>query len=342
MSYPALRSFPVAPTPTDGGTSIVKLTRGMVQQGIVLSVPYSVNVTGAGAAVRTYSMPIRRITLVGSGRSGGDVTLQSWLAPDLIRLAQIFEQTPIGGLLVPASAAAIANYTALEAHVPLSFEQSLVKNGDKFALPTFGYTDLTLTIEWGTVSNLFTTGGALAGTITFTPKSSTSPGVTVTQADYAGLNIRTAEQAAAVARAMPRSIGRYADNTQTAAANTEFAVDLGSPPPQNIRAIMLVAELTSTGEPTNTLVNTVSVKEDNTNFVHTSVPWSTLRARNARRFGVTMPVGVAVMDFAEDGDADIAKIYQAVTRSNVKIVADTAAVAATLRAVVLGIAPPLV
>lgn len=328
VTYEAKRSFTINPVPVEGGTSEFKLNRGMVESGIVLSTLYSVNVTGAGAAVRAYSLPVRRITVTGDN---GKV-LQSWRASDLIRVAQIWEQTPIGALLVPASAAAVANYTNLEAHIPLTFAQPRVGEQQRFltSLPTFGYADLTVRIEWGTVADLLTDGGTRAGTVTFTPA-----GTTITQLDYADFPIKG--NGLDLVRVMPVSIGRYIENVQAAVANAAFELDLGTT--QNIRATMLIAELTSTGEPTNTIVNKVNLQEDNTNNVFANVPWATLRADNSKHFGLTMPVGVAILDFAQDGDAG--RIYRAVDKAKVKHILDTLAVAGTVRAVVMGVEPPL-
>lgn len=325
--FKAKRTFPIVPAPVEGGTSEFRITPGMVQAGVVISVLYSTNVTGAGAAVRAYSLPIRRISLIGDNGK----TLQSWKATDLIRVAQIWEQTPIGALLTPAAAAAVANYTGLEAHVPLMFEQPRSPNGDSTALPTFGYANLTLRIEWGTVADLFTNGGTLAGTVTFTAN-----GATVTQLDYADLVI---PNGLALVRSMPVSVGRYAaEMIQAAAANPAAEIDLGTT--ANIRAIMIVSELTSTGEPTNTIVNKVTLQEDNTNNVFSAVPWASIRADNGKHFGLTLPTGVAVIDFAEDGVIDLNAIYRATQKSKVKLLLDTAAVAGTVRAALLTIEPP--
>lgn len=325
--FQAKRSFPIVPLPVDGGTSEHKLTRGMVMAGVVVSALYSVNVTGAGAAVRSRSIPMRRISLIGDNGK----TLQAWRAQDLITLAQVFEQTPAGSLLVPASGFGVANYTNLEAHVPLMFEQpgAWVKNRDATALPSFGYSDLTLRIEWGSVTDLLT--GTPTGAITFTAQ-----GATVTQLDYADLPIAGGAQAVKIYRSMPVAVNRYAEMVQGAVANSAAEIDLGTT--ADIRAIILTSELTSTGEPTNTIVNKVSLQEDNANYVFSSVPWTSIRADNAKAFGQTMPTGVAVIDFADDGD--MFHIYRASRKSKVKVLLDTAAIAGTVRAAVLTIEPP--
>jgi hypothetical protein len=328
MPFLAKRSFPIVPLPVDSGSSDFKLTRGMVEAGVLVSVLYSANVTAAGTAVRARSIPIKRILL----KDDVGNTLQMWRAADLVSVAQVFEQAAVGGMLVPASAFAIANYTALEAHIPLMFEQygANIKNRDMTALPTFAFKDpgLTLTIEWGSVFDLFVTGGALAGLITFTAN-----GAVVTQLDYADAQIKNG---AALARIMPQSINRYLEVVQAAVATDPLSIDIGNT--ANIRGIILTQELTSTGEPTNTIINNVSFVEDNTLSVFARVPWASIRADNAKHFGVTMPTGVAVIDFAESGD--MKDIYRATQKNKVRLDFSTAAVAGTIRAALLTVGPP--
>lgn len=326
------KSYPINPLPVDSGTSDYAVTRGMIEAGLVITVPYSVNVTGAGTAVRARSLPIKRVSLIGDNGK----TLQAWKAQDLIALAQIWEQTPVGALIVPASAATVANYTGLQAHIPLMFKQPSSPKGDATNLPTFGYANLTLRIEWGSVATLFTDPGTLTGTITFTAPSGGVGGPMVTQLDVADFPIPSAEAGLALVRSMPVAVGRYIEMTQTAVANAAAELDLGTT--ANIRGILITAELGTTGEPTDTIVNAVSLQEDNTNYVFTSVPWTAIRADNSKHFGITMPTGIAVIDFAEDGD--IFNIYRAVQKSKVKLILNTAAVAGTVRAALLTIEPP--
>lgn len=332
-SYLAQRTFDINPAPVEGGTSNVKLVRGAVEAGVQIDVLYSVNVTTTGAAVRAYSLPVRRISLIGTNTGGNGNTLKVWTASDLIRIAQVLEQAPIGGLIVPASGFGVANYTGLEAHIPLMFNQpSKINNPDMTAIPTFAYSELTLKIEWGTVVDLLT--GTPVGPITFT-----AGGATVTQLDYADLPIPTTEAGLVVTRSLFRSIDRWADMTQGAAANLKAEIDLGTS--ENIARILIVSELTSTGEPTNTIIDRISIQEDNTNYVHQDLPWTTLRADNARQFGLTLPVGMAILDFADNGNAQINDIYRATQKGKVKLLIKTLAVAGTVRAAIMGIAPPL-
>lgn len=302
--------------PADGGVSEMKLTPGMILSGLMLSVLYSVNVTTAGAAVRTRSLPIKRVSLIGDNGK----YIHSIKGVDLITKALIFEQTPVGALLVPASGFAIANYTALEAHVPIFFRQPHADNGDKTSLPTYAYQNLTLRVEWGSVTDLLT--GTPVGPITFTAN-----GQTVTQIGAAGLGL-DAMRGAAIARILKLSVDRYVEVTQGAVAATDLELKIGNT--SDVRAMLLTSELTSTGEPTDTIVNSLRLTENNSVNVYASVPWKTLKAENARVFGLTMPTGVALIDFAEDRDID--NIYPASLKDAVSMFFNTAAVAGTIRA----------
>lgn len=327
MSFPSRRTFSSWNTaPVDNGTSQMKITRGMIERGLLLSVLYSVNVTGAGAAVRYRSLPIKRITLYGTDNKA----IKVWKPADLVNMAIIFEQTPSGSLIVPASAAAIANYTNLEAHVPLFFSHPHAAEGDLLALATFMFQELTLEVQWGTVSELFTTGGALAGAITFTAN-----GQTVTQIGIAGLGLNATTGQLAARALLGLGVDRYVEVANPAVAQTDLELKIGNT--ANLRAIILTSELTSTGEPTDTIINSLRFTENNTVNVNNNVPWKSLKAENARLFGLSAPTGVAVLDFAEDGD--IRRIYPAKAKDAVAMYFNTAAIAGNIRAALLTVEP---
>jgi hypothetical protein len=327
--FPAKRFYPIVPTPVDSGTSNYVITPGMIEDGIVLTVPYSANVTAAGTAVKARSLPVRRVLL--KDEQGN--TLQMWKAQDLISAAQIFEQAAVGAMLVPPAGFGIANNLNLFAHIPLKFKQyGNVKNADMTSLPTFAYkgAGLTLTVEWGSVFDLLVTGGALAGTVTF-------GNVGVLQIDQAD---RVIPNGRALASIMPIAVNRYLETVNPAVAST-LPQDIGTI--ANIRAVMITQELTpaagnTNGEPTNTIVRSVSFVEDNTLNVFASVPWETIQAENAKHYGVTMPTGVAIIDFAEGGD--LADIYKATLKNKVRMDYGVAAVAGTIRTHLLTIAAP--
>lgn len=318
--------------PVDGGISDMRITPGMLETGLLLSVLYSVNVTGAGAAVRVRSLPIKRVSLIADGGK----YLYSIKGVDLVSKALIFEQTPVGALLVPAAAATATNKTGLEAHVPIHFQQPHAGNGFLTVLPTYAYQNLTLRVEWGTVTELFTNGGTLAGAITFT-----AGGQTVTQLDVDDLPI---PDPLGLARTLRKTVDRYVEVTQGAAAATDLELKLSSTPGgADFRAIVITAEDqtagATNGEPSDALINSLRLTVNNSVNLFQSVPWKSIRADNAKIFGLTMPTGVAVIDFAEDGD--IVKSFPASKRDSVSLFLNTAATAANFRAHLMTLEAPL-
>lgn len=337
MPFTSRRTFLVNPLPVDSGVSVYPLTRGMIERGLVISAPYSLAVTTSGTAVRAIAIPIRRVSLV----TDNGKYLQSWRARDLVRIAQVFQQAPLAGMVTPPSnyTSGGSPYTGI-CHVPLFFQQPRSISRDT-SLPTWAYTTLNLVIEWGSVQDLLVDGNSnLAGTITFTGPSGGVGGVVVTQLDEADVRL-TPAKAAAFVSSQAVNVGRYNELVQAAAANPAGLIDLGTT--ADIRAILITSELAAVGggtqgEPTDTIVNAVSLRENNTAYPIKTVPWATIAGDNAKEFGVTMPTGVRVIDFAEDGD--FLNVYRASRMQNVNLELNTAAVAGTVRAALLTIEPP--
>lgn len=310
--------------PVDGGTSEMQLTRGALMHGLMLSIiGYTFNVTVAGLAVRTRSVPVKEVSIIGPDND----VLFSAKGVDLIAKALIFEQTPAGALLTPAPGFAIANYTGLEAHIPIHFQQPHAGNGVLSSLPSWAFKALTLRVKWGQATDLLT--GAPTGTITFPTNS-----CTVTQLEAGGVSFGTPAQARAYARSRLLSVDRFTEVQQAAVAATELELKIGNT--SDIRAIMITAE-GSNGEPIDTVINSVTLKENNRVSVYAGMPWKALKADNAKIFGLVMPTGVGVIDFAEDGD--ISDIYRGRMKDSVSLFFNTNAVAANIRAHLMTLAP---
>ena len=306
----AKRSYPIAFL--ENGTTEAKITRGLLMLGLMLSVVYSANVTGAGTAVRAISLPIKRVTVIGdNGR-----VLHSIKAADAVNKARIYEQTALANLLSPIPSAAIANTAGNEANVPILFAQPFAANGTLTALPSFAYDDLTLRVEWGSVAELMT--GAPTGVV-----SAVAGAATFTQLEAAGAVIANPR---ALARTLGVSVDRYKEQAVAAVALSELTVSI--PVTADLRAILITTE-DATGEQVNTILDKVTLLENNTTRVYSSVPQKTLRSDNAKVFGVAMPPGVSVIEFAED--RDITNIYSATRKDNVDLVFSTLAVAGTIR-----------
>lgn len=305
----AKRSFPIAFI--ENGVTEAKLTRGMVMFGLVLSVVYSVTLTGAATSVRALALPIKRLSLIGDN---GKV-LHSIVPADAITKARLYEQTPLAALLTPPTVTTTGTQSG-EAHLPLFFKQAFADNGDLTSLPTFAYDDLTLRVEWGSVAELFVGG---VGSVAVTVGNST-----FTQLDAADFPM---PDPIALARSLGVSVDRYKQAAATGVANREFPISV--PVTADIRAIILTTE-DANGEPTNAILNTVTLLENNSVRVYSNVPAKTLRADNAKIYGGTMPTGVCVIEFAEDGD--ISDIYAATKKDTVDLLLDVAAVAGNIRA----------
>lgn len=329
------RAFNFNTQPVDGGTTTYSLSPGMVESGFTISAPYSANVTAVGLAVRVYPLPVRRVIV--ADKFGN--TLHIWRARDLVPFAQIYEQTPLAAQFTGPSGFAIANYTGLICHLHLTFDQIGPKispeDGMRTGLPTFAYgkDGLLVTVEWGSVTDLLT--GTPTGTITFGPASAAAGAPIIEQIDYADLRIPNPRQ---FASQMDIAVNRYKEISQ-AAATANAALELPLDTDANIRALMLIQE-TANGEPTETLVDTVTMTEDNVLSPYVNRPWATIKAENAKHFGLTMPTGIVVIDFAEDGNVDRDAIYRAVDKNKVSLFFKTEAVIGTVRAAMLTIKPP--
>lgn len=313
------RTYPLAFI--ENGITEIKLPRNHVELHGMVSVAYSDNVTVAGTAVRARGTPIKRISLIGDN---GKV-LHSIKPQDAIRKAEIYEQTATSLLVTPPAGFGIAVHTG-SADIPLFFRQPFADNGDLTALPTWIYDELTLRIEWGGHAELIV-GGTGAVSVAVGASTFTLMGA----ADFG----RIADPIA-FGRSLGVSVDRYKEAATGGGAATEFTIEL--PTTADVRALLVVAE-DANGQPTDALINKITLLENNTVRVYSSVAARALRADNARVFGVAMPPGTYVLEFAED--MDIASIYGATAKDDLDLVLDVAAVAgAVVRVHQITIEPP--
>lgn len=311
--------------PSDGGISEMDITLGAVIKSLTLIVPYSVNVTTAGTAVRNHAVPVKRVSLV-----CGSKVLHSIKGSDLVSKGMIFGGAPIGTILTPPSGFAIANYAGCLAVLKINFTQPQAANGILTSLPSYAYPkNLTLRVEWGSVTDLLV--GAPVGPITFGATTR------VRQNEYSGITPPIGDgRLYAATRGV--SIDRYAAELAVPATTAAtYPIDIGID--ADIRAIMVTAE-NSTGEAVDTLIASIGLKENNTNDVYANVDWAGLGADNAQHYRVTPPVGVRVIEFAEDGD--ITQVYDATKKRIVTLNVTTNSIAgiSNVRAHLLTIAPP--
>lgn len=326
MSTPNKRLLPGLVFAQDA-TREIKLAKGYLERGVTLSGAYGITVAAVDAvAVRGYAIPIRTLSLIGDG---GKV-LHSVKASDLIREQQIYEQSPLASMLptVPTGFTIAGSPYTGSFELPLSFRSLFAVQGDATDLPTWVYDELTLRVEWGGVNEVFVPGVGTTSVVTMTRLDVVQDGL-----DFAQQGLG---DPFAWGRNFLRSLRSYKEAVVTAVADREYVIEL--PRTADIRAIILVTE-GATGEAVNTILQYITLQIDNALNKFNRVPFSMLRADNAKLFGATLPTGVAILEFAEDGDIIPPNILPARAMTALNLILDKAAVAGTIRAYLLRIEP---
>lgn len=301
---------------SENATTEVKLAKGFLETGVILSGAYVATVTADGTAVRQYAVPIKTISLIGDG---GKV-IAAVKPADLIAEALIYEQAPLAGILTKPSGFTIAGGPyAGRFDIRLSFEEPFADKGDVTMLPTWMYDELVLRVEWGSHAQLIV-GGAGSVAMAVAP-TVVQDGV---EDDFSGLG-PPFEWGARLLRAL-RS---YKEAPVTAVAQDEFTIEL--PRTADYRSIVIVTE-DANGEPVGTILNKVTVLVNNNQRQLSKVPAFALRQDNAILFGVPMPTGYHVVEFAEDKDIIPPAILPARQFTALDLVLDKLAVAGTIRA----------
>lgn len=296
----------------ENGTREVNIPKGMLLQSLLISGAYTDTVSSAATAAKTYGVPIKLISLIGDG---GKV-LHSWRPGDIAREAVIYEQASLADILSPPTATTAAAHTGTF-DLELLFMEPFSNAGIATALPTWMYDNLVLRVDWGGHDEVYQ-GGAGAVTIE-SGQSIDVAGVGITE-DFSKMG-NPFEWAKRLGRAL-RSFKEVA----TADADANFTIDL--PRTADIRSLVLVTE-DSNGQPTNAVINKVSLLIDNTVSQYNQVNGRQLRANNAKVFGVSMPTGVYVLEFAED--QDISHILEATKMTALQLVLDVSGTDGTIR-----------
>lgn len=302
----------------ENGQTDVSLTRGMLMTGLMLSVLYAVTLTSAATSIRANAVPIKSIQVLGDNNK----VFHTIVPTDAVNKARIFEQTPLAAIIAPPTVTTTGTQNA-EAHIPLFFRQPGINlvNAALTDLPSWAFDNLTLRINWGSVNEVFVGGvGSVAA-----PTGNCA----VIQNQLAGIAIPNPAQ---YARALGLSVDRYKPVAAPAAAQTEFSIPLALT--ADIRALLITSE-DANGELTNGIINSFTLKEDSTTVLFGALPWKSVRVDNAKRYGVTMPPGVAVLDWADDGD--ITDIYNHNGRRNLDLILNVTANAGTIRVLTMSI-----
>lgn len=297
---------------SENATTEVRLPRGFLETGLVLSVAFTDTISVIATAARARGTPIKSISVVADG---GKV-LQSYRPSDAIRHAEIYEQTALANICAPPTLLTVAAHTGT-CDIPILFAEPFAgDDGILTALPSWIYDELILRVEWGGHAQLYVGG---TGVVTVQSLTVTANGV---QADFSNVG----EPAAVWGRKMGRSVTGFREVAAPAAVNTDFQFEL--PRTADIRSLMIVTE-DANGQPVETILSAVTLEINNSLRQFARVPARMLRSENAKVFGVSMPTGTYLLEFAED--QVIGDVLEAGQMTALNLILDVAAVAGTIR-----------
>ncbi len=291
----------------ENGTTEVRIPKGFLERGLVLSGVGLDTISGAGSAVRARGAPIKSISIIGDN---GKV-LQVVRPHDVLVEAELYEQTALSSMVSPPASAAIGAQ-AFNFQLHLLFQEPFSGDqGARTALPTWTYDNLILRVEWGGHAELVVGG---AGVVTISRLSLTADGI---QEDFSSLG-----DPFVWGKRLSKAVKGFKEVATGGAANSKFPIEL--PRTADFRSIVLVA-LDANGVPTNGLINAITLRVNNTVSQFAEVDGASLRSDNAKVFGVNMPPGVYVLEFAED--QDISRILEATKFTALDLQIDINAVA---------------
>lgn len=296
----------------ENATREVRLNKGFLEEGLLISAKYTDTISVAATSVRAFPIPIKQIQLVADG---GKV-LHSVRPGDLAREAQIYEQSALAPIITPPPAVGVGAQAG-EFNLFLPFKEPFAAEGAITNLPTWIFDELLLKIEWGGHAEVMVGG---TGVITVQQLDVVQVGV---QDDFSALG-----DPFVWGRQLLRSIRSFKEEVVTAVADQNFTIEL--PRTTDFRSIVLVT-LDANLEPINTIINRVTLEIDSTLRQVSRVPYNSIRSDNAKLFGVALPNGVSILEFAEDQDIVPPNILEATKMSKLDLIIDKAAVAGTIR-----------
>jgi len=306
-----------------GNTREVRLQKSFLEQGLVIRGNYTATVTADATTVRAIPVPIVSISIVADG---GKV-LHSYRPGDMVREQLIYEQTGfVDQIIVPAGVTAAGGPYTGQFALQLPFQTPFANEGDATNLPTWIYDELILRVEWGNHAQLFVGG---TGSVAMDSLEVVQSGL---QGDFSQLG-----NPHEWGRRLLRKNTQFKEVASAAGADAAFVIEI--PRTADIRSLMIITE-DANGEPVDTIGNAFTLEVDNTLRQFSNVSRQSLKAENAKVFGVSMPAGVVVMEFAEDKDIIPPEILQARKMTNLNLIIDKAAVAGTIRVVTNAIEVP--
>lgn len=262
-----------------GQVSTIELPRSLFFKKLYLRLSGTISVTVGGTAVVAEAplRLIRKIEIVGDGVK----TLISRTANDLFREMHILEgkQPELTG---PAGFGIQAN-TPIAALIPIPFEAVRMRSPVDSYLDPRGYESLQLRITWGAITDIITGGTATvnAGTI---------------------VDVLAEQTIAGEANIAFRRILTYDEN---AIAGVSSALTFNIPRNGLLAGILFHADVD--GVPNDALINSLTIKSDNTNLHADRLVWETFRKANVMDFNLDSSVfgsginGYVYLNFCEDG-----------------------------------------
>lgn len=273
-----------------GGVTEVALQRGFLEESLSIDVTGTLTLSVIGD-VRAYSLPIKRVELVADN---GKV-LASVMAADLIKEQVIYEQNPAAAQYLAPLGTVAAHPFRVNLLLPFR-EPFSGQLGVLTTLPTFIYQNLTLRVTWSSVDEM------VAGA------TGAFSNVVVEVAQYGTRGFSVPPQFSSVEQ-FGRSLGkalRTYDDVAWVGAQDRVTHELRRT--ADVRSLIISA-FNAAGEPSDTVVQNLSLIANNVDAIVSEMGWGQLRADSARTFGVQMPTGVVVLDSAED--QDITDIFEA-------------------------------
>ena len=290
----------------------VKLPKGFLEEGLVITGDYDDTITTIATSVRTYGCPIRVIRLVGDG---GKV-IHSATPADLIAEALVYEAAGLADMVSPPAAVAVGVQPGRFA-IPLMFAEPFSgKDRLRTALATWAYDELTLEIEWGSHAEIYVGG---VGSITRMNLSLTAEGA---EADYSGMG-NPFEWAGRLHRML-----RGYKTVAIAGAAVGTPIELLRT--ADVRSIFIWT-LDANGVPVDTMLDKITLQLNDSRNLFTAVAARAIKSSNSKLYGlgVPMPTGLYILEFAED--QDIFDVLPARGLTSLNLFVDTLAVAGSIR-----------
>lgn len=296
---------------TENQPTEVVIPRGFLESRMLLSGTGLDTISVGGTSVRPRGTPIQMIQVL-----EGQKTLHSMRPVDLLHFAEVFEQAALAAMVTPIPGVTVAAHP-FSYDLPLLFEEPFSADPLVTALASWMYENLIFRVTWGGHAQLAVGG---TGVVTQSSTQLTAIGNQFSQDEL------PAEGPYVWAMGLGRTLSSYKETAAPAAVNAEFPIELART--ADIRAIGLLT-LDANGEPVNTIVTDITLEVNNNLRQFAGVPFRALRSDNAKTYGVTMPPGLAILDFA--ADKDIARILEATGMAALNLILGTAAVAGTIR-----------